>query len=119
MACAALEPHFWNAFCAVIGLPKELVLDTRDPDATRAAIQKIIAAETSDYWRPKLAEADCCVTIVATLEEALADRHFVERGLFAHKVEMPNGQKINAMPLPIEPSLRVEDEVRPFPVIKR
>jgi crotonobetainyl-CoA:carnitine CoA-transferase CaiB-like acyl-CoA transferase len=119
VACAALEPHFWNAFCAVIGLSKELALDSRDPDATRAAIQKIIAAETSDYWRPKLAEADCCVTIVATLEEALADPHFVERGLFAHKVEMPNGQKINAMPLPIEPSLRVEDEVRPFPVIKR
>jgi alpha-methylacyl-CoA racemase len=119
VACAALEPHFWNAFCAVIGLSKELALDSRDPDATRDAIKTIIAAETSDYWRPKLAAADCCATIVATLEEALADPHFIDRGLFGPKVEMPNGQKINAMPLPIEPSLRVEDETRPFPVLKR
>src|ERR1700694_2590588 len=88
---------------------KELALDSRDPDATREAIKKIIAAETSDYWRPKLADADCCVTIVATLEEALADRHFVERGLFERKVAMPDGKAITAMPLPIEPSLRVED----------
>lgn len=119
VACAALEPHFWNAFCALIGLSKELALDSRDPDATREAIKKIIAAETSDYWRPKLADADCCVTIVATLEEALADRHFVERGLFGHKIAMPSGQEIAAMPLPIEPSLREEKTTRPFPVLKR
>ena len=119
LACAALEPHFWSAFCGVIGLSKELALDSRDPVATRAAVKKTIAAETADYWRPKLAAADCCATIVATLEEALADRHFVERGLFGRKIEMPDGREIGAMPLPIEPSLRVEDGTRPFPVLKR
>ena len=119
LACAALEPHFWNAFCVTIGLPQELRIDTRDPLATRDAIKKIVAAETADYWRPKLAAADCCATIVATLEEALADRHFIERGLFGRKIEMPNGQKVTAMPLPIESTLRTEDETRPFPVLKR
>ncbi len=35
--------------------------------------------------------ADCCVTIMATLEEAVRDLHFAERGLFAHKAQGPSG----------------------------
>jgi hypothetical protein len=40
---------------------------------------------SAEEWRPVFAAADCCVTIMATLEEALRDPHFVERGLFAHR----------------------------------
>ena len=43
-------------------------------------------ARPPPHWRPKFAAADCCVTIMASLEEALDDPHFVERGLFAHQV---------------------------------
>jgi hypothetical protein len=58
--------------------------DLADPEATKSAIAKIIKGETAEHWRPKFAAADCCVTIMASLEEALHDPHFVERGLFAH-----------------------------------
>ena len=89
VCCAALEQQFWEPFTAAIGLAPEFIDDSRDPAATKAAVAAIIAGKTAEEWRPVFAAADCCVTIMATLEEALRDPHFVERGLFAHKVAGP------------------------------
>jgi crotonobetainyl-CoA:carnitine CoA-transferase CaiB-like acyl-CoA transferase len=52
------------------------------------------------------AAADCCVTIMATLEEAVRDPHFVKRGLFAHKVAGRHGWTMPALPVPIDPQFR-------------
>ena len=106
VACAALEQKFWLAFTAAIGLSGELADDRIDPAATKAAVAAIIAGETSDHWRPLLAAADCCATIVASLEQALADPHFVARGLFAHAVAGETGKTMPALPLPIDPAFR-------------
>lgn len=105
-ACGAIEQKFWQAFTALIGLAPEFVDDRRDPKATRAAVAKLIGARTSDEWKPLFAEADCCVTIVTPLEEAVRDPHFVGRGLFAHSVESASGKTIPALPLPIAPQFR-------------
>src|SRR5207244_10445848 len=80
--------------------------DRRDPAASRAAVAAIIASKRADAWRPAFAAADCCVTIMATLEEALRDPHFIARGLFAHKVAGPSGATMPALPLPIDPVFR-------------
>jgi crotonobetainyl-CoA:carnitine CoA-transferase CaiB-like acyl-CoA transferase len=106
VACAALEQQFWQAFVAAIGLAPDLIDDTRDPAATKAAVAAIIASKTADEWRPIFAAADCCVTVMATLEEAMRDPHFVERGLFAHKVTGPTGVTMAALPVPIDPVFR-------------
>ncbi len=106
VACGAIEQKFWIAFSKAIGLPPEFVGDTRDPKATRAAVAKIILAGTAAQWRPVFAAADCCATIVASLEEALRDPHFVERGLFAHQVGAASGATMSALPLPIDPIFR-------------
>ncbi len=116
VACGALEQHFWIAFCGAVGLAAELVDDFKDPAATRDAVRKIVASQTAAHWKPKFAAADCCVTVVRTLEEALADPHFIARGLFSHRVDLPGGPPIGALPVPIAPELRVEEEIRPFPV---
>jgi len=105
VACGALEQKFWDAFTAAIGLALEFADDTRDPKATRAAVANLIAGRTSDEWRPILAKADCCATIVAPLEDALRDPHFVARGLFAHEVEVGQGA-LPALPVPIAPAFR-------------
>jgi alpha-methylacyl-CoA racemase len=106
VACAALEQKFWLAFTAAIGLAPEFIDDGRDPAATKAAVAAIIAGRTAAEWRPILAAADCCATLMATLEEALADPHFIERGLFAHKVSGPSGATMPALPVPIDPAFR-------------
>ena len=106
VACGALEQKFWLAFTALIGLAPELVEDRRDPNATRDAVATLIAARNADEWKPLFAKADCCVTIVKPLEEAIRDPHFVERGLFAHEIETAAGRTMPALPLPIAPQFR-------------
>jgi alpha-methylacyl-CoA racemase len=106
VACAALEQKFWLAFCAAIGLAGPLVDDRPDAAATAAAVAAIMAGRSADEWRPLLAVADCCATIVTDLEQAVADPHFVGRGLFAHKVVTANGTAMPALPVPIDPGFR-------------
>ena len=105
VACGALEQKFWEAFCAAIDLAPEFIDDRRDPKATGAAVARLIAARGGQEWRPIFANADCCVTVVSTLEEALRDPHFVERGLFAHRADV-GGMEMTALPLPVDPQFR-------------
>jgi alpha-methylacyl-CoA racemase len=115
VACAALEQKFWLAFVTAIGLAPDLANDLVDPAAVKAAVAAIIAAETADHWRPLFAAADCCTTIVASLEEALADPHFVQRGLFAHTVTGETGRAMPALPVPIAPAFRTPPGARAAP----
>ena len=106
VACAALEQKFWLSFSAAIGLAPEFIDDRREPMATKNAVAAIIAGRSAEEWRPLFAQADCCVTIMATLQEALRDPHFIERGLFAHQVAGPSGATMTALPVPIDPAFR-------------
>lgn len=116
VACGALEQKFWLAFTQCIALAPALVNDLADPAATRTAVAAIIARYTADHWRPIFAKADCCVTIMATLAEALADPHFVARGLFDHAVAV-GGKNVPALPLPLAPAFRDPPGVKPTPVL--
>jgi len=113
VCCAALEQKFWEAFAAAIRLDPKFVDDRNDPAATKAAVAAVIVAKSADEWRPVLAAADCCATIMATLEEALRDPHFVGRGLFAHKIVGPSGKAMPALPVPIDPQFRGSPKVTP------
>lgn len=107
VACAALEQKFWLTFCAAIGLPPALADDAADPAATKREVARIIRGRPAAHWRPILAAADCCTTIVASLEEALADPHFVARGLFAHRIAPAADKAASpALPLPLAPLFR-------------
>ncbi len=105
VACAALEPKFWQAFCAAIDLASPLRDDFADPQATRAAVAAAIAGKCASEWRAIFAAADCCCTIVASLAEALKDPHFAARGLFAHSIAGLS-KTLPALPLPIAPQFR-------------
>jgi alpha-methylacyl-CoA racemase len=106
VACAALEQKFWLAFTTAIGLAAEFVDDARDASASKSAVAAIIANRTAQDWRPIFAAADCCVTIVASLEEAVRDPQFVSRGLFARTLIGAGGETLPALPVPIAPCFR-------------
>jgi alpha-methylacyl-CoA racemase len=106
VACGAIEQNFWVAFAGAVGLAAEFLNDTHNPKAARDAVAELIAGRTSDEWRPIFAAADCCATIVVSLEQAMRDLHFVERGLFAHTVETASLGTLPALPLPIAPQFR-------------
>ena len=115
VACGALEEKFWQAFSKAIGLASEFVDDVRDPVASKAAVARIVATQTAAHWRPIFAAADCCVTIVASLDEALRDPHFVGRGLFAHRIAAASGATLPALPVPVDPGFRARPKAKSAP----
>ena len=110
VACAALEQKFWSSLCEAVGLPRELRDDRKAPLATREALKAIIGAHPARYWHRLLAPLDCCCTVVASLEEALADPHFMQRGLFDATALLPGGGSLPALVLPIARQFRGDPE---------
>jgi crotonobetainyl-CoA:carnitine CoA-transferase CaiB-like acyl-CoA transferase len=119
VACGALEPKFWAAFTKAIGLAPEFIEDARDPKATKEAVAKLIAARSAEEWKPVFAQANCCVSVLVALEQALQDPHFVARGLFAHQVTTASGKSIPALPLPIAPQFRDKPTAKKAPPLER
>jgi crotonobetainyl-CoA:carnitine CoA-transferase CaiB-like acyl-CoA transferase len=107
LAAAPLEQKFWENFCAAIGLEAQWRDDAPDPGGTRAAIARCIATRTAAAWRDALAGKDVCCAVVASVEEALADAHFLARGLFARQLAS-GGSAIPALPVPVDPAFRRE-----------
>jgi crotonobetainyl-CoA:carnitine CoA-transferase CaiB-like acyl-CoA transferase len=106
VAAAPIEQKFWEMFCDIIMLDSNLRNDALAPAATLAAVSRIIRSRPAAYWSEAFAGKDCCCTIVATLEEALADPHFRARGLFAHALVNEQGERQPALPVPIDPAFR-------------
>lgn len=106
VAVAAIEQKFWEAFTQAIGLAPDLRDDTRDPAATTQAVATLIASESADHWRAVFARADCCCSVVQTLQEALQDPHFQSRGILDHEVENIDGARQIALPVPVARNFR-------------
>jgi crotonobetainyl-CoA:carnitine CoA-transferase CaiB-like acyl-CoA transferase len=116
LAAAPLEQKFWDNFCDAIGLAAEWREDVRDPVGTRAAVAQCIAARTAAKWRAALAGKDVCCSIVASVEEALADAHFQTRGLFAQRLAA-EGRAITALPVPVDAGFRSEADSASYPAL--
>ena len=101
LAAAPIEQRFWQRFCDAIGLDPELHDDARTPDATLLAVSSIIAARSGEHWRAVLGRADCCCSLVVSLDEALKDPHFRDRGGRAHATLLGDGHVMPALPVPI------------------
>ncbi len=87
VACAALEQKFWLALHGGDRPRRRRSSnDLRDPAATtRSGRRHRRGARPRSSGGRSSPQADCCVTIVCSLEEAMRDPHFVGRGLFAHQ----------------------------------
>lgn len=106
LAVGAIEQRFWDTFCDVVGLDPERRNDTRDPATTIARLRTIIAGESAATWSSRIAGRDCCCAIVATIEEASRDPHFIARGLFQHALRGDEDRSIPAMHVPIDGAFR-------------
>ncbi len=106
VAAAPIEQKFWREFCDILGLEPEFADDARDPEATAARAADIIAGADAEDWEARFAGRDCCCTVVKTVEEALDDPHFRERGVFAHVLANAAGQRLPALPVPVAAAFR-------------
>jgi crotonobetainyl-CoA:carnitine CoA-transferase CaiB-like acyl-CoA transferase len=114
VAAAPLEQKFWDNFCAAIGLEATLCDDTRDPTVVTRAVAGRIRAQPASHWQEAFAGKDVCACIVKTVQEALADSHFIERGLFARRL-VADGRQIPALPVPVAASFRDTTIVAGYP----
>ena len=106
IAAAPIEDRFWAIFCEAIGLDPCLRDDTLDSAATMAGVAARIVSEPTAFWRDVFTADDCCCCPVASLQDAIANPHFIQRGLFAHQVISNDGRSMPALPLPIDPTFR-------------
>jgi crotonobetainyl-CoA:carnitine CoA-transferase CaiB-like acyl-CoA transferase len=84
LSVGALEEKFWKALCDAIARP-DLVAGQfalGDEGArVRGELERVFGAATVAEWTEKFATVDCCVTPVATLDEAMSDAQFVARDM--------------------------------------
>lgn len=112
LAAAPLEEKFWSNFCSIIGLPEEMRSSEADPKAATAAVATIIKRKSAAEWQKKFEGQDVCCSIVARLEEAVADPHFAARKVFERNLIVA-GKKVPALPLPVADVFRAESSNPP------
>ena len=83
MAVGAIEPQFWAALVAGLGItPVAGQMErARWPDLS-AQLAATFMGKTRDEWTEIFAETDACATPVLSLAEAQADPHMAARGVF-------------------------------------
>ncbi|WP_296225312.1 CaiB/BaiF CoA transferase family protein [Ralstonia sp. UBA689] len=104
MAVGALELKFWQTMCDVLGKPewkdKHWTRGQRvggeEAHAMRDELAALFRTATQTEWTARFASADCCVTPVLRMEEALQHPLFAER----NSVVKENGEPVQlALPL--------------------
>jgi crotonobetainyl-CoA:carnitine CoA-transferase CaiB-like acyl-CoA transferase len=84
LAVGALEAKFWTTLCTALGRP-DLVASqfARDDEGARVReeLERIFAGAPLASWVDRLGAVDCCVTPIATLDEAIADPQFAARAM--------------------------------------
>ncbi|MDQ3664711.1 MAG: CoA transferase, partial [Actinomycetota bacterium] len=88
LAVAPLEPRFYAAFLAGLGLDEDEVPDRADPgawDALRTVLADRIATRTQAEWVEVFAGTDSCVAPVLSLREAASDPHLSARGTYVER----------------------------------
>ena len=110
VAAAPLEDRFWNTFCEAIELPKKFIKMQNDQEKVIKEIRKIIGQKEKNYWLDVFNKADCCCSIVKSIEEAINDNHFKVRKIFENKIINNLGEEIPALPIPIDMQFRKDQK---------
>lgn len=83
VAVGAIEPQFYAALCARLGLAVDAQFDRAGWPARKAELAALFATRTRDEWEAVFAEDDLCFAPVLTFAEAAAHPHAVARDSFA------------------------------------
>jgi crotonobetainyl-CoA:carnitine CoA-transferase CaiB-like acyl-CoA transferase len=73
MALGAVEPKFWQAFCAAVGREDLFGAQFDTPGSqAHATVTEIFAGRTRAQWQQFASEHECCLEPVLGIDEALA-----------------------------------------------
>src|SRR5882724_12937733 len=84
MAVGALERKFWETLCDILGCPdlkgKHIVYG-EEAKPVKERIAAAFASRTQREWSEVFARADCCVSPILPIDEALANEQLRARGM--------------------------------------
>ena len=107
LAVGALERKFWDALCDALERPDLKPLHRSGDALVEARLRDELARLFSTLpladWEARLRHAGCCASPVRTLEEALADAHFRERGMVVDSVH-PTYGPVTQVAMPVKMS---------------
>jgi alpha-methylacyl-CoA racemase len=84
MAVGALEQKFWATLCDILGCPdlkEKHIVYGADAEPVKQRLAKIFGSRTQREWTEVFAGADCCVSPVLHIGEALANEQLRARGM--------------------------------------
>jgi crotonobetainyl-CoA:carnitine CoA-transferase CaiB-like acyl-CoA transferase len=86
MAVGALERKFWEALCDSLGCPElkgKHIVYGEEARPVKERLAALFAARTRSEWTEVFDRADCCVSPILTIEEALANEQLRARRMTA------------------------------------
>jgi len=91
MALGALEPKFWLAFCAVVGVEGDMSALMPGPHQGewKAKLRTIFADKTYAEWCAIASATDCCLEPVLLPAELLEDAQHRQRGILPRAGTLP------------------------------
>ncbi|WP_341643901.1 CaiB/BaiF CoA transferase family protein [Thauera sp. SDU_THAU2] len=106
LAVGALEPKFWQAFCAAAGCPelgKSGWAAGKSGAAVRAQVAAIVKARTLAEWIEVFDGMDACVSPVLRIDEVLAHPLTKARGMTVD-TPVPDGSSVPCFAFPVKMS---------------
>jgi alpha-methylacyl-CoA racemase len=102
IACGALEPKFWQAFCRGVGREDLIEAQFERPgsDAWRE-VAETFRSRTREEWRAFNDEHDCCVEPILGLDEAL-DSDLVREREMVVELEQPHMGTVRQLGIPVK-----------------
>ncbi len=84
LAVGALERKFWDTLCDILGcreLKGRHLVRGEEAREVKAQLAEIFATRTQSEWTEAFDRADCCVSPILTIEEALKNEQLRARGM--------------------------------------
>lgn len=116
VAVAAIDDRHWENLCERLELDEELRDRNADPETVGDTLSAIFRARNAKFWREKFENRDIGCSIVASLQEAIANPHFQERGLFDRKVAVGD-KELPAVVVPVQAAFRDVETVLDYPAL--
>ena len=119
LAVGALEPKFWQAFCAAAGCPelsKSGWAAGKSGAAVKTQVAQIIKARTLAEWTAALAGVDACVSPVLRIDEVLAHPLTAARAMTVD-TPLPDGGSAPYFAFPVKMSDYAFSLDRPPPAV--
>lgn len=115
VACGALEPKFWAAFCEGVGRPDLIEVQFEAPGSPGwHQVAEIFRGRTREEWRAFNDANDCCIEPILDMDEAL-ESELVRAREMVVEVEQPGIGPVSLLGLPVKLGRTPGDPTRPAP----